>query len=272
VLAGLAIVVGVATASRAFAAPAPARADGDLPPADPPDSTGEAPPPALEPVAPVPASDDEASRAQPDATPQIQLPPQAAGAHRPWLRHPGNAVTFDLGFFYGGADFASAVDANGNTVGTLSLGSGVLFTIGGIVTPLWIGDSVGFGLGAFAGVKADSLSGDNGSVWMSRFPVGAALHVLLDINLRWWLFFRGGFQKELDINISGDATLTAGAHPQGSLGSFGEGGVYLIAPIGENHTAFVLTFRYGTARDTIGATSLDANSGGIIVAVHYNFL
>lgn len=205
-------------------------------------------------------------------TPRIHLPPQQEVSRRSWLRHPGNALTFDLGFFFGGADLASTIDANGNTVGTLSLGSGVQFTIGGMVTPLWIGDSVGFGLGVFAGVKADSLSADNGSVWMSRFPVGAALHVLLDLNERWWLFFRGGFQKELNISISGDPDLIGSANPQGSLGGFGEGGFYLIAPIGENHTAFVLTFRYGTARDRFGGTRLDANSGGIIVAVHYNFI
>jgi hypothetical protein len=240
--------------------------DEDFPPPNPP------PPFPEEDAAPSVAAPAAASATTGGEAPRIYLPPQEESAHRPWLRHPGNALTFDLGYFFGGADLAITVDTNGNTVKTLSLGSGVLFTVGGLVTPLWIGDSVGFGVGAFAGVKADSLSADNGSIWMSRFPVGGALHVLLHLHEPWWLFFQGGFQKELDISISGDATLTGGAHPQGSLGGFGEGGFYLIAPLGERHTAFALTFRYGIARDTFGGVSREANSGGIVLAVHYNFI
>ena len=72
---------------------------------------------------------------------------------------------------------------------------GLLFSVGGLVTPLWIGDSVGFGVGAFAGVKYHSLGAKNGSVSMTRFPLGAALHVLLHIDDRWWLFFREGSRR-----------------------------------------------------------------------------
>src|SRR5437868_11940060 len=68
-----------------------------------------------------------------------------------WVYHPGNAVTFDVGLFGGGADLASSKASNGSTIDTISFGSGTEVTIGGMVTPLWIGEYAGFGAGGFAG-------------------------------------------------------------------------------------------------------------------------
>ncbi len=267
-LGAFALVVSLSIAAPAAASPAPARSDNDLSPADSP----AAAPPAVPPATPAPAPDAETPRQGPGLAPRIHVPPPEEETVPSWFRHPGTGLTFELGFFLGGADLASAVDTNGNTVGTIGLGSGLLFSIGGIVTPLWIGDSAGFGVGAFAGVKYDSLSAKNGGVSLTRFPLGAALHLLIHVDDRWWLFFRGGLQKEYGIDISGSGDLAGSGAPVGSLGGFGEGGVYWIPRASEDHTALVVTFRYGRAHDSGGGMTYDASSGGIILALHYNFI
>ena len=79
-----------------------------------------------------------------------------------------------------GAELADTQTLNGTTIETLSLGSGLSASIGVMLTPLWFGEHAGFGAGGFAGVKYDGLdNGPGGSVTMTRFPVGGALHVLL---------------------------------------------------------------------------------------------
>jgi hypothetical protein len=277
VVFGALVAAGIALPSTAVANEGPVEGASDPPAPSPPGPSsaivdGEQPAASHAAAPAAPATDGEAPRAQPRVAPRIHLPPRDEDDVPSWVRHPGNALTIDLGAFFGGADLASTEDANGNTIGTISLGSGVLFSIGGMVTPLWIGDAAGFGLGAFAGVKYDSLSARNGSVSMSRFPVGATVHLLLHIDDRWWLFLRGGIQKEFGISISGTGDLAASGELEGSLSEFGEGGFYWVAPAGERRLAFVLTFRYGAARDSIPGTSFDASSGGLIFAMHYNFI
>lgn len=189
-----------------------------------------------------------------------------------WIRHPGNGLTVDLGLFDGGTDIATTKAANGATVGTITFGSGSQVSIGGMVTPLWIGEYAGFGASAFAAIKYDWLDISGGTVSITRFPLGVAAHVLLHIDRQSWLFFRGGLQKELGVSVSGDSDLGGQADLQGSLGGFGEGGYYgSLDPLAK-HLAWSLTFRYSVSHDTIGGTSFSASNGGVILAVHYNFI
>jgi hypothetical protein len=184
-----------------------------------------------------------------------------------WVRHPGNGLMFDFGAFLGGTDLATAMFNDGST-STLSAGSGILLSVGLMLTPLWVGDGAGFGVDAFAAVKYDSVGSSGDSVSLTRYPLGLGAHLLLHIDDRWWFILRGGIIKETGISLSadgyGDASLT------GSLGGFGEGGIYYILHMGDDHVAFVWTFRYSASHDSADGASISANSGGVIWALHIN--
>lgn len=212
--------------------------------------------------------------ARPALADELPAPPRDEnGAIASWVRHPGNGLTLEVGAFDGGAELADTQTLSGTTIETLSLGSGLSASIGVMLTPLWIGEHAGFGAGGFAGVKYDGLdNGPGGSVTMTRFPVGGALHVLLHIDGRAWLILRGGIQKEVGISVSNDSGMGGNPVLRGSLGGFGEGGFYGVLPVGEYHVAVAATFRYSVAHDTIAGASRSANSGGFVLAFHYNFI
>jgi hypothetical protein len=183
-----------------------------------------------------------------------------------WVRHPGNGLTFDLGVFLGGTDLATATFTDGST-SSLSGGSGLLASVGLMLTPLWVGDGAGFGVDAFASIKYDSVGDSNNSVSLTRYPLGLGAHALFRIDDRWWFILRGGIIKETGITLSvgnADASLA------GSLGGFGEGGFYYIPRVADGHVAVVFTFRYSASNDSANGTTISANSGGLIVALHLN--
>ena len=99
---------------------------------------------------------------------------------RPLVRDsqlPGSGLTAGVGFCFGGeslytVSFLNAPDRN------LNAGRGVLVTVGGLWTPLWIDDQFGFGAGASAGWKYDSIEASNGAVSLTRFPLTATAHSL----------------------------------------------------------------------------------------------
>ncbi len=224
------------------------------------------------PPAPVtPAVDDETPRAprrpSPAARSRSRVSPREDEPPR-WMRHPGTGPTFELGAFLGGTDLASTADQNGNKVGTLSGGSGVVLGVGWIWTPLWAGDDAGFGLGASIGLKYDSISAGDQSVSLLRFPAALAAHTFLHIGDRWWILLRGGIQKELGVSLSVDPY--GSASMDGSLGALGEGGLYYVAELGEQRTAMLFAFRYTSGTDSNPGGSFSASAGGIVFAVHYN--
>jgi hypothetical protein len=232
---------------------------------------------------PLPA-DDSAAAALPRAQAPVAVDSEAPPRRRPlratypsreqvevpsWVRHPGNGLMFDFGAFLGGTDLATATFTDGST-STVSGGSGVLLSVGVMLTPLWAGDGAGFGFDAFAGVKYDSVGdSSSGSVSLTRYPLGLGAHLLAHIDDRWWFILRGGIIKEAGVSLS--ATGYNDASLSGSLGGFGEGGFYYIPHLGDDHVAFVFTFRYSASSDSANGSTISANSGGLIVALHVNF-
>src|SRR6185436_18933688 len=85
----------------------------------------------------------------------------------------------------------------------LNAGRGVLVTAGGLWTPLWIDDQFGFGVGASAGWKHDSISASNGEVKLTRFPLTGTVHSLIRINKQWFTLLTAGLTKEVGGEISG---------------------------------------------------------------------
>jgi hypothetical protein len=132
------------------------------------------------------------------------------------------------------------------------------------------------GFDAFAGVKyANPSSG----VSLTRYPVGLGTHVLLHLAGGCGLLLRGGIQKEEAVSLSLNGSNTDLA---GSLGWFGEGGVYCAGDtpkwaIGSGFGAVALTFRYSASSDSgydgingnIGSV-ISANSGGVVLGIHFN--
>jgi hypothetical protein len=218
-------------------------------------------------------TDGETPRARPRVAPRIHVPPPQEGPQEEevdeWLRHPGSGVMFDFGGFGGGADLATAQLSDG-TNETLSAGGGVFFSIGGLLTPVWIGDAVGFGLGGYAGVKYQSIGGSNGHLSLNRFPLGVGAHSLIRLSERWFLFLRGGIQKEVGGSLSGDGDVSGSQDLTTSLGVLAEGGFYYVSKAADNHMAALLTFRYTTGQDSANGQTVEANSAGIVLGIHYN--
>ena len=66
------------------------------------------------------------------------------------------------------------------------------------------------------GCRGDKADGSNSSVSLTRFPIGGGPHVLIRISERWFLFLRGGIQKEVGISLSADGYGSASLN--GALG------------------------------------------------------
>ena len=142
--------------------------------------------------------------------------------------------------------------------------------MGGLWTPIWLGDELGLGVGGYVGVKYQTVGGSNSNLSLTRFPLGVAAHALLRISERWFLLLRGGIQKEYGISISGGGDMSGSADLDGSLGPLGEGGFYYVTHVGEDRMAVALTFRYTSAHDSVGGMTFGANSAGGLLAIHYN--
>jgi hypothetical protein len=200
--------------------------------------------------------------------PRSHVPPPSEDTEWPWVRHPGNGFSIGFGAFLGGSDLATANYSDGSS-NTLSGGSGVLLEVGLMLTPLWAGDTAGFGLDAFAGLKYDSVGDSSSSISLLRYPVGLGAHTLLRVGDRWWLMLRGGILKETGVTLSAsgypDASLT------GSLGGFGEGGIFYVCEGLAGHPAFVVTFRYSATNDSANGASISARSGGLIMAFYFSY-
>jgi len=262
---GFALLAGASV--QAFAASAPARSDNDDPPSDS-SSAGTADvsaPPATVPA----ASDSESPRAPRRATPRIHVPPSQEDETPLWLRHPGSGLTFDFGGFGGGTDLATAQLSDGTTE-TLSAGGGGFASVGGLWTPLWVGDELGLGLGGYVGVKYQTVGASNSNLSLTRFPIGVAAHALVRISERWFLLLRGGVQKEYGISISGGGDMSGNIDVDGAVGPLGEGGFYYVTHVGQDRMAVALTFRYTSAHDSVGGMTFSANSAGGLLAIHYN--
>jgi hypothetical protein len=115
---------------------------------------------------------------------------------------PGSAVTAGVGFCFGGeslyrVSFADGPDKN------LRAGRGVLVTVGGLWTPLWIDDRFGLGAGGSIGWKYDNITAMNGSVSLARFPLSATVHSLIRISKLLFTVLSAGVTKEVGGKISG---------------------------------------------------------------------
>jgi hypothetical protein len=258
-------------------------------------ASAESPPPP-EPPAPLSpprpfarsANDDDAPaapRALDEEQPRKPHRPFRPGPRRiiyhdeppdPPPRKPGLGLIFEWGMGGGGADLAT-VDYSDGTSATLSLGDGISVSVGLMWTPIWIGDDLGIGFSGTAGYKGWGVGASNGDVSINRFPLTLAVHVMPRVALRWFLFGRGGIDKEVGVSVSASGVAGNGsADLNANLGWFGEGGFYKIMDTEEQRWAWSLTFRYTDLTYTVGdgygyaSGSASARSFMIFNAFYYN--
>lgn len=176
-------------------------------------------------------------------------------------------VNFGLGLGFGGENLATFELMDGSNQ-ELDAGRGVALTLGAKVTPLWVLDSVGFGVGVDIGWKYGAITAKDASLGLRRFPVVATAHGLVRLSPQWYLRLAGGLTYEMGISLRGSGLLEGlSADAENALGPIGEGGVLYAV----NHLGIDVAFRYAALKYDFGSGSANANHGAFVVGFHYIF-
>jgi hypothetical protein len=195
----------------------------------------------------------------------ISLPVTSRPAS-PTANLPGTGLDVGLGFFVGGSSLYDVMFTNAPDR-SLSAGRGVLISVGGRWTPLWIEDRVGFGVGAALGWKYDAISASNGAVSLTRFPLDLGAHGLFRLNARWFALAGGGLTRELGGHVSGDGSLSADSDVDSHWGLAAQAGLYYRV----ERVAIGGGLRYSHLRGRFQGNEIDASSVGIMGSGQYGF-
>jgi hypothetical protein len=202
------------------------------------------------------------------ADPSLLKPmPRPSAAVLPHSPHPGTGFFAALGGDIGGANIFTATMMSGDSE-KLDAGTGVFGAMGASVTPLWLGDKVGFGVGGRLGVKYDSIDAKNGSVHLTSYPLSLWIHSYLAVSERWYLSFAGGAHKELSPGLSGDGVASGVQRDYNSpWGWLVDVGVIFAETW---HTALGFSLRYTSMRYTVAGYELDASNIGLGLTFYVN--
>ena len=186
------------------------------------------------------------------------------------LKDPLWGLILELGMGGGGMTWSRSPTRTASS-DTLSAGDGVSIAAGLMVTPLWVGDGVGIGGSATIGYKYWSVGASNGNVSIGRAPMTLALHVLPRLSPHWFLFARGGIDKEVGVSVSSSGVASGfDASPEASLGGFGEGGFYKIFDSPDQNGALSVTGRYTVMSYSANGVTVDASSFMLFMGLYYN--
>lgn len=222
----------------------------------------QAPPPQAE-----GAGDGSASPSAPqaDLTSAPQTRPSATRVP-PKDPNPGTGVHLGMGISFGGDDLVTAVYTNGDT-NTLKAGSGLSLYVGGMVTPLWIGDAAGFGVVGNIGWKYDNVGGKNADISFSRFPWLLGLQTLIRASEHGYISIAGGATKEPGARLAGSGDISGQADLQSQLGWMGELGSYVSSG---SHSAWGIGLRYTKVHYSFGGETIDGSNLGLHFTLHVN--
>jgi len=200
-----------------------ASAAGDQAPA-----AGPGEPPPAPAAAAAPAEDRETPTA-----PRVPSPRAAADAETPRASRraaPPVARSFlplfdvgaELGFFQGGEELVTATNSEGNEE-TLGTGDGLLLALTTRVTPVWLAERVGLGVGAGAGLKYWSVGGTGAEASMFKYLLTGTGHLLLSVDPTWLVFIQAGVEKNygMDLSINSQSTGIPFRSRVGFVGEFG---------------------------------------------------
>jgi hypothetical protein len=175
-------------------------------------------------------------------------------------------LTLNLGAAFGGSDLLTAQFSGGDSE-TLSAGQGLGIGLGAMLTPLWLADRIGLGLGGEIDVKYESVSASNADVSFTRYPAIGTLHALVRVSENWFLLAAGGVEKDLGVNLSGSGDA---ANIQATLTSR-TGGVGRLGLYYRWKDLWATTFGLGYTKLTYDAPggSVSANSFSFWMNLHY---
>ena len=158
-----------------------------------------------------------------------------------------------------------AGDATG--VGSDGVGDGYLLGGGVSFTPLWI-DNVGLGAGLDVLFKYNSVDVGGSQASNSSIPTLLTGHLLigLDDGARWYLLFRGGFEKDFNRQSSFNGVTS-------SESSRGAGLVAEIGPIfvPADHVALGAAVRVTLIDLPAGMDHVSGSNVGIVFSVYYTY-
>jgi hypothetical protein len=191
-------------------------------------------------------------------------------------RSPGSGLSLTLGAAFGGADFVKATDSDGNHA--LSAGSGAMLGIGGMLTPLWVGERVGFGLGLDGAIKYNRLSAAEGRASLTRYPVTLTAHVLTNVSAGiHYLIIKGGVTRDFGVNYSLQLIEPAGfpatsgfptidGNVSGTWGPTGAIGYYKRS---SDVLAWDIIGFFSLTKHLIGTEQISANAFGVSWGLHW---
>jgi len=287
---GGATLAALMLASLNAAAQVPAPAPGYPPPAATsapsypapsyPAPTPGYPPPAAAPASgyPTQAAGYPPLRAEPapaySSAPSAPLPPDPAEA--PTVIRSGKVnhflgVHLGVGGSFGGDTLVKATYTDGHTE-ELKAGNGVFVSGGLSLTPIWIADTVGLGLGIEINYQGDSMDANNGSASFDRTGGLFAAHVLVHLwdtsgqrPLGFYLFGAGGVQYVGSAKVSGSGM---GSDIAGDLGTatggMGEIGLDCLWKVFGGRA----TVRYTKLSYKGGA--IDGSSVSVLLGLHWD--
>lgn len=105
-----------------------------------------------------------------------------------------------MGYSFGGDDLL-----DGDGADSLSAGGGLHVTFGGTLTPLWIRNTVGLGVGGSFGLKYNEASRGADKAGSSRVPAELWLEMQVRVSPRWFVALAGGRHKDYDISYDSDS-------------------------------------------------------------------
>jgi hypothetical protein len=228
------------------------------------DANGRQEPPP--PTAPAAADTEDPEQAAVPTLGRVRvepLPSDAVLANRP----PGSGLSLFFGAGAGGTDFVKASSSNGDSE-TLSSGSGVILGVGLILTPLWIAETFGFGVGADAAIKYDQLSASNGDASIMRYPISLTAHVLANVSGggNHFIVLRGGAIRDFRVHYSTSGFATIDANVTGTWGPTGALGYYKRS---NDMYGWEWVVFFALTKHDIGTEQISANCFGMLWAMHF---
>jgi hypothetical protein len=177
-------------------------------------------------------------------------------------------LSLGIGYEGGGNNLVKAAMSNGENK-DIDAGDGVVFPLGFTITPLWLGDIVGLGVGASAAIKAQSIEASNGKVSLLRYPLSFWLQSYLALSPKWFLSLSGGTNKDLAPSLSGEGVASRiNADFNSSWGWFGDFGVLYLQTW---HFGCGVSLHYTKLRYRIAGETLDASSFGLRMTFNMNY-
>jgi hypothetical protein len=140
--------------------------------------------------------------------------------------------------------------------------------VGVMLTPLWIAETVGFGVAADAGIKYDHLGADNGEASITRYPISLSAQMLANFSNggNHYLIVKGGVIRDFGVNYSISGFDMIDANVSGTWGPIGAIGYYKRST---DFYGWDILGYFALNNHLIGGQSISAHSIGVLCGMHF---